>query len=145
MTPDIHNKIDLEAKKYIGDPYSKSEHRTFKHGASFVAGILQPEIERLEELRKSDLWKIGQGIIERDVTIQSLKAKIEELEGLKSLKTIRNQERAIQSLKDENKKFREALEFYANGGNPNRDIWFDEKLGYFTGKRARQTLDGVSK
>ncbi len=54
-------------------------------------------------------------------------------------------DKQIQSLKDENKKFREALEFYANGGNPNRDIWFDEKLGYFTGKRARQTLDGVSK
>lgn len=51
----------------------------------------------------------------------------------------------VRQLIKEHQEMREALEFYANGGNPNRDIWFDEKLGYFTGKRARQTLDGVSK
>lgn len=51
----------------------------------------------------------------------------------------------ILQLIKEHQEMREALEFYANGGNPNRDIWFDEKLGYFTGKRARQTLEGVSK
>jgi len=38
----------------------------------------------------------------------------------------------------------DALEFYANGGNFNRDIWIDEKLGYFTGKRARQALADFS-
>lgn len=43
-------------------------------------------------------------------------------------------------------KFNEAVEvikFYSNGGNLNRDIWFDEKLGYFTGKRARDFLYGI--
>lgn len=51
----------------------------------------------------------------------------------------------VRQLIKEHQEMRDALEFYANGGNPNRDIWFDEKLGYFTGKRARQTLEGVSK
>lgn len=46
------------------------------------------------------------------------------------------------------KKFEEAVEvikFYSNGGNLNRDIWFDEKLGYFTGKRAREFLRSLDK
>lgn len=45
-------------------------------------------------------------------------------------------------------KFNEAVEvikFYSNGGNLNRDIWFDEKLGYFTGKRAREALAELRK
>lgn len=45
-------------------------------------------------------------------------------------------------------KFNEAVEvikFYSNGGNLNRDIWFDEKLGYFTGKRAREFLRSLDK
>lgn len=45
-------------------------------------------------------------------------------------------------------KFNEAVEvikFYSNGGNLNRDIWFDEKLGYFTGKRARYFLRSLEK
>jgi hypothetical protein len=29
------------------------------------------------------------------------------------------------------------IEFYANGGNLNQDIRHDEKLGYFTGKKAK--------
>ena len=45
-------------------------------------------------------------------------------------------------------KFNEAVEvikFYSNGGNLSRDIWFDEKLGYFTGKRAREFLRSLDK
>ncbi|OPZ24591.1 MAG: hypothetical protein BWZ03_00066 [bacterium ADurb.BinA186] len=37
-------------------------------------------------------------------------------------------------------KLLEVLGFYAQGGNFNRDLWHDEKLGYFTGKRAREAL-----
>ena len=48
-------------------------------------------------------------------------------------------------LKKENKKLRECVGFYANGGNSNRDIWFDEKLGYFIGKRAKETLKEINK
>jgi hypothetical protein len=34
----------------------------------------------------------------------------------------------------------EALEFYAKGGNPSRDLWEDKELGFFTGKRAQEHL-----
>ncbi len=40
---------------------------------------------------------------------------------------------------------KEVLEFYADGGNPNRDIWLDEELGYFTGKHARECLFKLEK
>jgi hypothetical protein len=32
----------------------------------------------------------------------------------------------------------EVIEFYSQGGNSNRDIWYDDKLGYFIGKKARE-------
>jgi len=34
----------------------------------------------------------------------------------------------------------EVLGFYAQGGNFQTDVWEHESLGYFTGKRARETL-----
>lgn len=34
----------------------------------------------------------------------------------------------------------ECLEFYAQGGNSNMDIWEHKELGYFTGKRAKALL-----
>ena len=46
----------------------------------------------------------------------------------------------IERLEAENRDMREVLEFYANGGNFNRDIWYDKELGFFTGRRAREVL-----
>lgn len=59
------------------------------------------------------------------------------------LELIFTHERLMQSHEQLQSKFNEAVEvikFYSNGGNLSRDIWFDEKLGYFTGKRARDFL-----
>jgi len=42
------------------------------------------------------------------------------------------------TLKDRLKEAEKVIDFYASGGNSNRDIWFDEKLGYFIGKKARK-------
>ena len=84
MNPDLQNKIDLEAKKdsVIRDTYTDScftAKNAFKKGAKFVQGILQDEIERLKE----------------DIKLHQ---KINTSDG-----------KLIQSLKDENEKFREAL------------------------------------
>ena len=38
----------------------------------------------------------------------------------------------------------EALEFYANGGNLQSDIWQHKKLGYFTGKRAKGCVKALN-
>lgn len=46
-------------------------------------------------------------------------------------------------LTKENDKLKECLAFYAKGGNFNMDIWFDEKLGYFTGKKAKELLEEI--
>lgn len=54
-----------------------------------------------------------------------------------------NLDRKISGLEQKLEKAIKALEFYANGGNHNLDIWHDEKLGYFTGKRARQVLKEI--
>lgn len=145
MNPDLQNKIDLESEKYAEEklpPVLQTEYHliqhenSFKAGAKFVAGILQPEID---ELKRSNV-NLFDTVCDFERGIECLQSDRTKLENQLS-----EANATIQSLKDENKKFREALEFYANGGNPNRDIWFDEKLGYFTGKRARQTLEGVSK
>ena len=123
MNRDIQNKINEAANKY-GDNFGSENGKDlcasfdFRQGAYFMLPELNAATEKYDHAR---------------IELRSYDQILDE----------KNKE--IQSLKDENKKFREALEFYANGGNPNRDIWFDEKLGYFTGKRARQTLEGVSK
>lgn len=36
-----------------------------------------------------------------------------------------------------------ALEFYSKGGNFNLDLWKHEKLGHFTGLRAREALASI--
>lgn len=46
----------------------------------------------------------------------------------------------ITRLESEVERLREVLEFYAQGGNFQTDIWKHEELGYFTGKRARAAL-----
>jgi len=79
MTPDLQKKIDLEANKdsVIRDTYIDSSFtakNAFKKGASFVTGILQPEIDRLTHLSDGRFHQ-------------------------------------IQSLKDENKRFREAMKY----------------------------------
>lgn len=54
----------------------------------------------------------------------------------------------IDSYEQLQRRFEEAVEvikFYSNGGNSNRDIWFDEELGYFTGKRAIEFLRSLDK
>lgn len=45
-----------------------------------------------------------------------------------------------QELKLELKRERECVDWYAQGGHPNMDMWKHETLGYFTGKRARETI-----
>lgn len=37
----------------------------------------------------------------------------------------------------------ETMRFYGNGGNFNRDLWYDNDLGFFTGKRAKEALAKV--
>lgn len=36
------------------------------------------------------------------------------------------------------------LKFYSQGGNSQTDIWYNEHLGYFTGKRAKEFLESLS-
>ena len=36
--------------------------------------------------------------------------------------------------------YKDALEFYAQGGHPAMDMWKHAELGYFTGKRAQACL-----
>lgn len=163
MIFDLQNKIDLEAiREFNGTTCTESNRNAFQYGAKFVTGILLFEIEVLKELNIEQLKKMQ----EMELRINSLDEENDDLLyknlisrlssatekyehamiELRSYDQILDEKnKEIQSLKDENKKFREALEFYANGGNSNRDIWFDDDLGYFTGKRARQTLEGVSK
>ncbi|MFN7295182.1 MAG: hypothetical protein ACK5T9_02865, partial [Bacteroidota bacterium] len=50
-----------------------------------------------------------------------------------------------EKLKKENEVLMETLEFYAQGGYPEMDMWQHPDLGYFTGKRARQTLEQADK
>ncbi len=91
MNPDLQNKIDSEAEKKYPDT-DNHQHQIalngFKSGASFVAGILQDEIDRLKD--KNELAKFCD----------------------KQTKFINGLNDEFQSLKDENKKFREALEHY---------------------------------
>ncbi len=144
MNPDLQNKIDedyIHGKNMV-DEYGLS-HEAIKSakrtcwGSNTEMQVFAIGCEHGMQIERIKLQK--------ELTTATEKydhARI-ELRSYDQILDEKNKE--IQSLKDENKKFREALEFYANGGNPNRDIWFDEKLGYFTGKRARQTLEGVSK
>ena len=108
MNPDLQNKIELEALKEYplgADSESKRDKHIylrcgFRDGAKFVTGILQDEID---ELKRSNV-NLFDTVCDFERGIECLQSDRTKLENQLS-----EANATIQSLKDENKKFREAL------------------------------------
>lgn len=113
---DLQDYIDKGAIKYSEETYECQligHIASFKSGASFVSGILMPEIERFKQPHICDDCDTVQDRLQKQ--IQSLKNEIEYLnynidtlydEKNLSAKTYNDNQDVIQSLKDENVKIK---------------------------------------
>lgn len=126
MNPDIQNKIDLEAEKHAlaNTPVSfnpeviqyTEEYRHymdrywmklggFKSGASFVTGILQPEIEYLQRQLADERSGIQDQSLEKHLRLEVIKLQDTIYHSTRSEETLRHElseaNSTIQSLKDE--------------------------------------------